>query len=140
MTSQLKWMRVGQHGVAPRRGTPGSAGLDLTATWHRTTRYYEEYGTGIAFEIPEGHVGLLFQRSSVRDRGLSLCNAVGVLDSDYRGEVTFSFRRFDGELFYKIGERVGQLLVVPIAVLDPVEVDELSTTQRGTGGHGSTGR
>lgn len=101
--------------------------------------------TGISVEIPKGYVGLLFPRSSVSAKPLSLANSVGVLDQDYRGEIIFKFR-FTGNSniqweknAYKVGERIGQLLVLPSPQVELEEVDELEETKRGKGGYGSTG-
>lgn len=124
------------------------AGWDLTAT---SIEYDEHgcvvYGTGIALEIPKGHVGLLFPRSSNAKYDLFLSNSVGVIDSGYRGEVMFKFKpqwRFrppekplNG--LYDVGDRIGQLIVMPYPEVTFVESDELSETERGTGGYGSTG-
>ena len=87
-----------------------------------------------------GFVGLLFPRSSVYKTGLSLCNSVGVLDADYRGEVKFKFNFTDIEKAYKVGDRIGQLVVMPIHIAFLEEVEELSDTSRGTGGWGSSGK
>jgi len=99
-----------------------------------------EYGTGIAVEIPPGHVGLIFPRSSIFHTGLILTNSVGVIDSGYRGEIKAVFKAPGHYDIYRIGERIGQLVIVPIPDVEYEEADELSETERGTGGYGSTGR
>ena len=106
------------------------------------------YGTGLAFEIPEGYVGLLFPRSSNAKKDLLLSNSVGVLDSGYRGEVTFKFKPC--EVFekpdltypekYEVGDRIGQLIIIPYPHIEFEVVEELSDTDRGAGGYGSTGK
>jgi dUTP pyrophosphatase len=101
-------------------------------------------GTGIAVEIPEGYVGLVTVRSSMGREGVSLANSVGIVDSDYRGELILnlynhSYVHADG-FGVSAGERIGQLVVVPAPTFDLTEVDSLSTTERGEGGFGSTGR
>lgn len=99
------------------------------------------YGTGLAFEIPDGYTGLLFMRSSVYKTSLDLSNAVGVLDSSYRGEVMAKFR-IHGEppaTKYNVGDRVVQLMLVKNNQVEFQEVEKLNDSARGTGGHGSTG-
>ncbi len=137
---EVKVKKLNQNAVMPSKGTIGSAGFDLTAVSQRVTSKYIEYGTGLSFEIHKNHVGLLFQRSSVSNKDLSLANAVGVLDSDYRGEVTFRFRytNLDDDI-YKIGEKIGQLVILELPRCILVESEELETTFRGAGGYGSTG-
>ena len=98
------------------------------------------YLTGIALEIPPGYVGLLFPRSSVSKTCLSLANSVGVVDSGYRGEIMLKYRDAgEANSFYKTGDRVGQLIVLPYPQIELIEVEELSSTERGDGGFGSTG-
>ena len=125
--------------VVPKYTKPGDAGLDLTAI--SVTTYFEagdfhEYGTGLAFEIPEGHVGLLYPRSSITNKRMMLKNSVGVIDSGYRGEVKL---RFIGEQDYKVGDRVGQLIIMPYPQIELKEVADLEQSDRGVGGYGSTG-
>ena len=100
-----------------------------------------KYDTGIAVEIPPGYVGLVFPRSSVCKTGLSLANSVGVIDSDYRGSISLVFYK-GAELIeaYSYGDRIGQLVIVPIPEVEFVEAEELSETERGAGGYGSTGK
>jgi dUTP pyrophosphatase len=128
----------------PKFGKPGDAGADLVATsvdkLHGSQMIY---GTGLAVEIPEGMVGLVFPRSSIRNYDLSMANSVGVIDSGYRGEimVTFNLKNpKDIQEIYIKGDRIAQLVIVPVPLIQYVEVDELSETQRGEGGHGSTGK
>ncbi len=136
----IKVKKLSKNAVMPNKGTRGSAGFDLIAVSQKVTSKYIEYGTGLSFEIPKNYVGLLFQRSSVSNKDLSLANAVGVLDSDYRGEVTFRFRytNLDDDI-YKIGEKIGQLVILELPRCVLVESEDLETTARGTGGYGSTG-
>lgn len=128
----------------PKFGKPGDAGADLVATsieWRTPSQIV--YGTGIAVEIPEGMVGLVFPRSSIRNYDLEMTNSVGVIDSGYRGEimVTFNVNHLDPSFAskYDVGERIAQLVIVPVPLIQYTEVEELSETSRGTGGHGSTG-
>jgi dUTP pyrophosphatase len=128
--------------VKPKFGKPGDAGADLVATVAWATESQIVYGTGLAVEIPEGMVGLVFPRSSVRNYALSMANSVGVIDSGYRGEIMVTFNiktNHNTEELYKIGDRIAQLVIVPVPLITYAETDELSETSRGEGGHGSTG-
>ena len=126
----------------PKFGKPGDAGADLVATSIDTHRDGQiVYGTGLAVEIPEGMVGLVFPRSSVRNYDLVMSNSVGVIDSGYRGEIMVTFNLKDslpGNI-YVIGDRIAQLVIVPVPLITYAETQELSETARGEGGHGSTG-
>lgn len=117
----------------------GDCGYDLTAVSVNNTDLYVEYGTGIAVEIPEGFVGLLFPRSSVSKYGLVLANCVGVIDQNYRGEIKARFKKVGNGPEYQVGDKVAQLLIMPVAEPEWVEVYSLSDTNRGSGGFGSTG-
>lgn len=139
----------------PRYAKPGDAGMDLYAV----SRHFDDsgcvvYGTGLAFEIPEGYCGIVVPRSSIAGHPLSLTNSVGIIDSGYRGEVTAKFRPAMSYLYggcavsrnvspscriYDVGERVAQIIIVPYPHIDLVEADELAPSERGTGGYGSTG-
>ena len=125
--------------VVPRYAHFGDAAVDLVAvrTWEDDKGMFC-YGTGLAMEIPENHVGLLFPRSSIAKTSLRLANAVGVIDSGYRGEVMFKFDKL-GDQMYKIGDRIGQLILVPIPSIQFLEVNSLPDTDRGGGGFGSSG-
>ena len=141
-TMQIRFKKCHPTAVMPKRATDGAAGFDLTAV---TCKYGDNgkvfYDTGIAVEIPAGYVGLVFQRSSVYKTGLSLANAVGVIDADYRGSIQFVFRvGYGGCSPYKPGDRIGQIVFVPIPDVELIEADELSETARGAGGYGSTGK
>lgn len=135
--------RLNKDAVIPQYAHPTDAGLDLVATSVET----DEYGnitcrTGLAIEIPEGYVGLLFPRSSVSKYYLSLCNCVGVIDSAYRGEIILKFNKINGNSLKKCYEKydkVGQLIIMPYPKVTFIETDELSDTDRGNGGFGSTG-
>ena len=128
----------------PKFGKPGDAGADLVATSVDFSREDQVvYGTGLAVEIPEGMVGLVFPRSSVRNYNLAMSNSVGVIDSGYRGEIMVTFNVTEHDLDfttkYNVGDRIAQLVIMPVPLAQFVEVEELSETSRGTGGHGSTG-
>ena len=97
------------------------------------------YGTGVAVEIPHGYVGFVFPRSSIANTHLTLSNSVGVIDSGYRGEIKAKFRK-GGTRGYNVGDRIAQLIIMPYPEVTFVEVDELSDSDRGEGGYGSSGR
>ncbi|NDB61217.1 dUTP diphosphatase [bacterium] len=140
-------MRVGvkklhPNAVIPKYAKPGDAGLDLTAVEIINDEGFQvTYKTGLAFEIPLGYVGLIFPRSSVRNYQLSLSNCVGVIDSGYRGEVQFTFNKLAGipSKKYEVGDRIGQMIIMPHPEVLLVEMENLSTTERGDGGFGSSG-
>jgi len=138
----MRYMKLTDTAIAPTRGTPGSAGIDLYADHDVLVSCGASVmlGTGIAVEVPEGYVGLLM-RSSVGKAGVSLANAVGVIDSDYRGEIKLCLAYTAGNGGYYIlkGDKVAQLVVIPAPWFDLIEVDALSSTDRGDGGFGSTG-
>lgn len=174
-TLKVKIKKLSKDSVLPTYSKDGDAGMDLVAT----SKSYDEdgnvvYGTGLAFEIPKGYVGLLFPRSSNSKKDLLLSNSVGVLDSGYRGEVMFKFKKQinneksvlntiiavqnmaeikddfkklglldedDIENFteYQLGDRVGQIIILPYPQIEFEESEELSETERGNGGYGSTG-
>lgn len=144
---KLKVKKLHKDAVLPSYSKVGDAGMDLTAVERTQTAGYTEYRTGLSFEIPEGYVGLLFPRSSISNKDLSLANAVGVLDSGYRGEVSFRFKRTNVQVGcgdrlyndYAIGDRIGQLLVIPYPKIELEMVDELSGSERGAGSYGSSG-
>lgn len=154
---KVKIKKLYPDAIIPTYAKEGDAGLDLTA--HSITNIesdpFAEYGTGIAVEIPEGYVGLVFPRSSVsKKRNFYLKNAVGVIDSGYRGEIKMRFHTEKGLMkrflaayneddsspdMYQIGEKIGQLIILPYPTIELVEVNELSDSNRGIGGFGSTG-
>lgn len=174
---KVKFKKLHPDAVIPKYGRPGDAGMDLTAISVEYDKDYSKiiYNTGLAIEIPEGYVGLIFPRSSIFKKELSLSNSVGVIDSSYRGEISFKFNidisfynavtkdyNFQSELewgkfqyykneedeymylqltgeIYKMGDRVGQLIILPYPQIEFEEVDELSDTDRGLDGFGSTG-
>lgn len=139
----VKVKKLSEQAVIPKYSKPGDAGLDLTATSKSEEAKNVVYGTGLAVEIPDGYVGLLFPRSSLSNYDLSLCNSVGVIDSGYRGEIMFKFKRTDLMAFakeYQVGERIGQLVIIPYPKVNLVEVKDLNDSIRGAGGYGSTGK
>ena len=135
---KIPFKKLTPDAVEPRRATEGAAGFDLTATAIEDTPTCYKYHTGIAIELPSRWAALVFPRSSVVKKGAWMGNSVGVIDSDYRGEITVCFYNF-GNAPYKPGERIAQLLFVPAPDIVMEEAVELSETARGSGGYGSTG-
>lgn len=171
----VKIKKLNENAIIPQYAKQGDAGMDLVAT----SKSYDEngnvvYGTGLAFELEDGYFGLLFPRSSNAKMDLLLSNSVGVLDSGYRGEVMFKFKKqinterqnlnlmtyvsqmakikeeyavnglLDGDDIeefteYNVGDRIGQIIILPYPKIEFEEVEELSETERGNGGYGSTG-
>jgi dUTP pyrophosphatase len=144
MTVNIK--KIHPNAVIPSYAKSGDAGLDLVATTIiGETLGSITYGLGIALEIPEGFVGLVFPRSSIRKTNLQLSNSVGVIDSGYRGELQATFNKIQGidnveRENYKVGDRVCQIIIIPHPPIEFNEVNELSNTERGEGGFGSTGK
>lgn len=148
---EVKIKKLHKDAVIPTYSKDGDAGMDLTAVSITSDEYGNAvYHFGLAFEIPNGYVGLIFPRSSICKKNISLTNSVGVIDSGYRGEVTAKFKRaipfpkeggFDAEnMYYKAGERVAQIIIIPYPQIKFKEVEELSETERGSGSYGSTGK
>ena len=145
---KVKIKKLSENAVVPKYAHDTDAGLDLVATsiqWDEDGNFV--YGTGLAFEIPKGYVGLIFPRSSNAKKELVLSNSVGVVDSGYRGEVTFKFKptkevNTSNPIIeiYDIGDRIGQLIILPYPKIEFEEADELSKSERGEGGYGSTGK
>ena len=140
---KIKVKKINENAVIPKYSKPGDAGLDLTAvSIVSNTTSQVIYDTGLAIEIPEEHVGLIFPRSSICNYELELSNSVGVVDSGYRGTIRFVFNKTNGidSIKYKVGDRIGQLLILPYPEIELVEVNELNDSERGHTGFGSTGK
>ena len=139
--------KLDENAVIPQYAHVGDAGMDVIATSINMTDDYIEYGTGLAFEIPEGYCMLIFPRSSNSKKDLLLANSVGVLDSTYRGELKLRFKRAFSQntrylpigKVYDVGNKIGQIMILPYPKIEFNEVNELSETDRGDGGFGSTG-
>jgi dUTP pyrophosphatase len=139
----VKVKKLDSNAVIPTYSKVGDAGMDLTITREiENTTFSVSYGFGIAMEIPKGFVGLIFPRSSIRNQDLILSNCVGVIDSGYRGELQATFKKTNGldSIKYKVGERGAQIVILPYPTIYMTEVPELSNTERGEGGFGSTGK
>ena len=138
----VKIKKLHKDAVIPTYSKDGDAGMDLTITEIvRNNTFDVTYGFGIAMEIPMGYVGLVFPRSSVRNMDLILTNSVGVIDSGYRGEIQATFKKTQGldSIKYKVGDRGAQIMIVPYPKIKFIESVDLSSTDRGEGGFGSTG-
>jgi dUTP pyrophosphatase len=141
---RVEFRRLDPDVALPRRARDGDAGMDLAANAELTV---EPGGramvpTGLAVAIPPGHAGLVLPRSGLASRqGLTLANAPGLIDAGYRGEVTVAVVNLDRQRPVEInrGDRIAQLLVMPFAIVEPVEVEELPPSERGAGGFGSSG-
>jgi dUTP pyrophosphatase len=151
---EVRFKKLVEEAVVPQYASEGDAGLDLVATtkeWE-VSKGYVEFGTGLAMEIPKGYVGLIFPRSSISNTKYTLANSVGVIDSGYRGEVKFRMflnsagvKHVEDNIFkklkeYEVGDKVGQLIIMPYPTIEPIEVEELDDSERGSGGFGSTGK
>lgn len=155
---KVKIKKLHPDAVIPKYAKAGDAGLDLTAISADIDAHGNAtYGTGLSFEIPDGYAGFIFPRSSISKKDLSLSNSVGVIDSGYRGEVVIKMKRAakikassinstfvtshleEFSSAYRAGERVAQLIIMPVTKIELVEAEELSDSDRGNGGFGSTG-
>jgi dUTP pyrophosphatase len=142
---ELKFQILSEAATLPTRAHEGDAGLDLHSAQaaHIGPGERWQLSTGLAVEIPEGHAGFVLPRSGLALRyGISLVNAPGLIDSGYRGEIGVLLQNNDPAEIFRVepGDRIAQLVVLPIATLEPVVVDQLGETARGAGGFGSSGR
>ena len=144
---ELKIKRLSDKAIMPIRAHEGDAGLDLTTTSitseiNECGQFILVYHSDIAVEIPDGYVGLLFPRSSIAKKSIQFTNAVGVIDSGYRGEIMAKVRNTSGDSIpavYKVGEKFAQLVIVPyVSDITISEVSELQESDRGTDGYGSS--
>lgn len=137
--------KLREDATLPTRAHEGDAGLDLYACEAAHIGPGERWsvGTGVAVEIPDGHAGLVLPRSGLaKKHGIALVNAPGLIDSGYRGELRVLLLNTDPAETFKVepGDRIAQLMIVPIALAEPVETETLAETARGDGGFGSSGR
>lgn len=142
---EVKLKKLVPEAVVPKYAKLGDAGMDLVATsCSKDVHDNWVYGTGIAVEIPKGYVGLVFPRSSNRKTNVYLTNSVGVIDSGYRGEIMLCFKQRDfssaANRPYDIGDRIGQIIIMPYPAIEFIESEELEDSDRGEGGFGSTGK
>lgn len=153
---KLNFKKLSPEAVSPKYSKSGDCGADLTATSMLETDMYIEYGTSLAIEIPPGYVGLIYPRSSLSNYDLVLSNHVGVIDPGYTGEIRFRFKRTEdannaymnhgksdhnqNANIYKVGDRIGQLIVQQVPRMLFNEVEELEHSERGALGFGSSGK
>ncbi len=143
---KIKICKINERAVIPTKGSPYSAGADLySAEEGAITILPGEtafIGTGLKMEIPEGYAGLIYARSGLAcKRGLAPANKVGVVDSDYRGEIKVAlYNHSSNPQTVEMGERIAQMVITPFLSVDYEESQGLSLTERGEGGFGSTGR
>ena len=144
---KVNFKKLNKNAVMPTYGSQFAAGADLYALTNGETVTFASgetklIKTGIAMEIPEGYAGLIYARSGIANkRGLAPSNQVGVVDSDYRGEIMVSLHNHSNEeQSITDGERIAQLVIAPFLKVEYTEVDELTDTERGEGGFGSTGK
>jgi dUTP pyrophosphatase len=141
---KVKYKLLNEYSNPPERANPGDAGFDLKAisiTYpENSSGVYIEACTGVSLEIPKGYVGLVFPRSSISNTKHFLRNSVGVIDSGYRGEIKLRFSTDDTNTAYQIGDKVGQIIFLKLPAIDLVESEELSTSERSSGGFGSSGK
>lgn len=141
---KVKFKKLVPDAVIPSYAKPGDAGLDLTATEVDFKDGLVIYKFGLAVEIPDGYVGLLFPRSSIKNYSLQLTNCVGVIDSGYRGELQAMFSKYERanvkDRLYVPGDRVLQMIIMAAPKIEIEEAQELSSTERGAGGFGSSGK
>lgn len=143
--TRLPMAKLKDEAVLPTRAHEGDAGLDLYAceAAHLGPGERWSVGTGVAVEIPEGHAGLVLPRSGLaKKHGIALVNSPGLIDAGYRGEVRVLLLNTDPAETFRVepGDRIAQLVIAPIALVEPVEVESLSDSARGDGGFGSSGR
>ena len=138
----VKIKKLHKDAVIPKYQTSGSGCFDLTVNSIKSqSKNMITYGTGLSFEIPENFIGNIYPRSSIVKTGVRLANNVGKIDSDYRGEVLVVFDIINQDLpIYEVGERCCQMEIVPVIQVEFEEVSNLSVSDRGEGGYGSTGK
>lgn len=128
----------------PQRATDGSAGFDLSAyeetyIYPHMTGHLNYVRTGLYIELPQHHVGMLVERSSLHKKGLTLANNIGVIDSDYRGEILIALHnRTEKEVRINKGQRIVQLIILGLPMINLIKIFDIDQTQRGAGGFGST--
>lgn len=140
---QIKIKKLVPEAVIPNKAHSTDVGLDVVAVSENivnTPEYgYIEYGLGIAISTPIGFAAFIYPRSSISKTGLILCNSVPVIDPGYTGEIKLRFKWIPGTAKYKIGDKIGQLVIQKFEQVEFEEVEELVETERGTGGFGSSG-
>ena len=156
--NRIRFKKLVPEAVEPTKAHDNDAGFDMVAVSKKETDQYIQYGTGIALEIPDGMVGLIYPRSSVTKKDLMLKNSVGIIDAGYRGEVSFRFNKLVtvnteamtiamnnfitsvNKEYYEVGDKIGQIIFQTLPEVTLLETDELDDSERGEGGYGSTGK
>lgn len=137
---KVKIKKIKENAVVPKLATEGSACFDLVSTDVGMVNPNFVYGTGLQFEIPKGYVMLVFSRSGMGFKdGIRLANCVGVIDSDYRGEVFVKLHADIHKKQYEAGDRIAQAMIIKHEEVEFDVVEELTDTERGDGGFGHTG-
>ena len=139
----MKVKLMNEYAQLPTRGSKDAAGLDLYCPFYIKVpaNSQKKIPLGLAVEIPKGYMGLLVPRSSMSKTPLRCANSVGVIDADYRGELSIAYENIScSDYMIFRGDRIAQLIIVPIAIVDVEEAQTLSETERGDGGYGSTGK
>lgn len=136
----IQFKKTNEFAKEPVKAHNSDAAFDMYAITVKNTPNYIEYHTGIKMNIPEGYAGFLFPRSSITERPLMLKNSVGIIDSGYTGVIKFRFYKTNeqGEV-YNPGDRIGQIVILPIPEVTFEQVEQLEKTERNEGGFGSTG-
>lgn len=136
---KIKTKKLSENAMMPQQMNVGDAGFDLVATSRCIDKKHNAvvYGTGLSFELPDGYAMFIFPRSSSYKHHALMANCVGVVDCGYRGEVHVMFRGLDCD--YEVGDRIAQAVIMPIPSVEYVEAEELSDSERGANGIGSTG-
>lgn len=142
---KIKVKKINRYAKLPEKTHESDAAFDLVATdiiypHSMESGLYVDIGTGLSFEIPEGYAGFIFPRSSISSTRHSLRNCVGVIDSGYRGEIRMRFSIDEGPSAYMMGSKVAQVLFLKLPKIELVESSDLSDSERGEGGFGSTGK
>ena len=142
----LKFMKLNENAIPPKRATSGSAAYDLHACINEKIELKSNsmvvIPTGIAVELPENTAGMIYTRSGLGIKfGVHVTNGVGVIDSDYRGEIRVGLHNLSQNSYtIEPNDRIAQLIIQPVLCPELKEVASLSDTQRGDGGFGSTGK
>lgn len=142
-TINIRFKKLSDKAVVPVYSRNGDAGVDLVATSITETALYIEYDTDLALDIPPGFYGAVVPRSSLSNYHLILSNHYGVIDSNYRGSIKFRFKKTSDSPaanYYKVGDRIGQLIVQEIPRMLFEEVQKLEQSNRGSLGFGSSGK
>ena len=140
---KIRFKKMHPDALPPKKAHASDAAFDLVAVTSKRWLDGMNYGTGLAIEIPQGHVGLIFQRSSICNKNLTLANAVGVIDPGYTGEISFKYRMITEstaeQVLYHKGDRIGQLMIIKTEDVVFEESSNLAVSERNNGSYGSSG-